>query len=60
MYVLWEGGRQPQAPRGALNRVAVVNATWATPTPTRKLAAPHSPVASPIASPLIAAPAASR
>ena len=56
---LWEGGRHPQAPSGALNRVAAVNATWATPTPTKKLAAPHSPVAIPTTRPPTTAATAS-
>jgi hypothetical protein len=56
---LWEGGRTHQAPIGTLNRVEAVSITWATPTPTRKIAEPHSPVASPITRPPIVAAAAS-
>ena len=59
MYVSMGGWSTPQAPIGALNRVAAVNATWATPTPTRKLAAPHSPAATPTTRPLNAAAIAS-
>jgi hypothetical protein len=54
------GGRSAaQAPAGTLNRVDAVSATKATPTPTKKTAWAHSPVAIPIASPEIPATAAS-
>lgn len=59
-YVVSVGGRPAaQAPAGTLNRVDAVSAARATPTPTKKIPWAHSPVAIPIASPEIAATAAS-
>jgi Transposase len=61
VFCFWEVGRTlDQAPRATLNRVEAVSVTWAAPTPTRKTAAYHSPVARPTTRPPITAAAASR